>query len=187
MMTFPTTPTIDQIITHGTDTWSWDGQKWTKHDRQVTNVEFYAKSPLSVEVTDERVTYKFDSGNIKNNAKLFEIEVGINFTSSGEPFYTFHPSHQEPNDVLLYLTRGMRYVFKQTLEDYNQYPLKFYENKAGTVLFGRRPEEFIYDDGVITDENILTFHPKYESPDTLLYGAENGTQLGVLYLIDKYN
>lgn len=187
MLTFPATPSDHQIITHGFDTWSWDGQKWVKHDRQVTNVEFYAENPLSVEVTEDEVTYKFDSGNIKNNARLFEIEVGIKHTSSGEPFYTFHPSHQEPNDVLLYLTRGMRYVFKQTLEDFKQYPLKFYENKAGTVLFGRRPEDFIYDDGVITDENILTFHPKYESPDTLLYGAENGTQLGVLYLMDKYN
>ena len=188
MLQFRINPQLHEVMTHGQDSWTWDGVKWAKHDRNVQKVVFDAKSPMGVDSSDDNVTYKFDLGATKKNARLFEMDANLKtHPPTGEIFYTFSPFHTVPDDVVIYLTRGMRYVFKQPMEEWNTNPLQFYENKAGSVLFGRKPWEFIYEDGIIVDQNILTFHPKPDAPDTLLYGAENGTRLGMIYLVDKYN
>lgn len=191
MLTFPQNPSLHQLFSHEDSTWNWDGQKWVKEDSSVEEVEFYARKPLVVDETidedtgERSVTYKLDTNLIKKNARLFEIDCKIKLDSAGEKFYTFSPSHNEPDDVLVQLTRGMRYVITQPMDEYLSNPLTFYEDKSSLLSFKRDPSIYSYNDGIIRDKNIMSFRPRTTCPSVLLYGVEGDTTLGRINVVDK--
>ena len=154
MLTFPQNPSLHQLFSHEDSTWNWDGQKWVKEDSSVEEVEFYARKPLVMDETidedtgERSVSYKLDTGLLKNNARLFEIDCKIktNF-QTGAAFYTFSPYHNVPEDVLVQFTRGMRYVITQPMDEYLANPLTFYEDKRSLLSFQRDPSIYAYNDG----------------------------------------
>ena len=192
MLTFPLDPRPQQLFSHEDSTWSWDGQKWVKQEYTVEKVNFYARKPLALDETidedtgERSVTYKFDADSIKKNARLFEMDCNIK-QSAGNNFYTFSPLHNEPGDVILQFTRGMRYVITQPEGEYETNPLTFYEDKSSLISFQRDPSIYRYTDGIIRDKNVITFRPTDDSPGTLLYGVESDTLTARIHLVNKYN
>ena len=192
MLTFPLDPRPQQLFSHEDSTWSWDGQKWVKQEDKVEEVEFYAKKPVVLDETidedtgERSVTYKFDADSIKKNARLFEMNCNLKVDPpTGIKFYTFSPFHTVPGDVLVQLTRGMRYVITQPMDEYESNPLTFYEDKRSLISFQRDPSIYRYDDGIIRDKNIMTFHPRLSCPSVLLYGIEGDTTMGRIHIVDK--
>lgn len=192
MLTFPLDPRPQQLFSHEDSSWSWDGQKWVKQEDKVEEVEFYAKKPVVLDETidedtgERSVTYKFDTDSIKKNARLFEMDCNLKVDPpTGIKFYTFSPFHTVPGDVLVQLTRGMRYVITQPMDEYESNPLTFYEDKRSLISFQRDPSIYRYDDGIIRDKNIMTFHPRLSCPSVLLYGIEGDTTMGRIHIVDK--
>ena len=189
MLRMPSNPEVGDQFTHGTDTWTFNGVGWSKDDKIIEEVKFTANKPLEVEEfydsEGRRVVYSFNTEVIKRSSELVELECKIKTDENGNRYYTFHESHTDPANVFVYFTRGYRYIITQPMDEYISDPLTFYEDGRGSLIFERRPYEYIYEDGIIRDKNVISFRIKPEVPDVLVYGVESNTLMGEIRMISS--
>ena len=189
MLRMPQNPSVGEQFTHEKDSWTWDGEKWSKDDPVVEEVQFSANKPIEVEEFynngERQVVYKFNTERLKRSSELIELECKIKTDDYGNRYYTFHESQDNPDHVFVYLTRGERYIITQPMSEFISDPLTFYEDGRGSLVFERRPEEYVYEEGIIRDDNIISFRIRSDVPDVLLYGVEGNTLMGEIRMIDS--
>lgn len=182
----PENPQVGDEFVKGNDVWTWDGEKWSKNDNEVERVDFKAQLPMTVEAKNDYVSYGFNTEVLKQSSRVIELECKIRIAPiTGKRFYSFHESQTSPDYVFVYFTRGARYIITQPMDEFESDPLEFYLDERGSILFERRPHEYLYTNGIIRDKNVITFRIKPDVPDVLVYGVETNTEVGEIRIIDS--
>lgn len=175
-MRFPENPEFMDMVVVGTRTYMWDGQKWQVMEFPPEEMIFKSNKPVTVKDeigvgTDRFVTYGFEFDKLKKNAPLFEVYVGIDTDSvSTLPTFTFN------GETTFSVTRGCRYVFYPPTVTYDgkEFSLVFHDfSNLGDVTSPWSlvdTDLYIYNTGVIYEEDMVTMNVPMNAPDFIHYG-----------------